>query len=193
MEELDVMDRTTGDIPRQRSGADRFRRRIRGTDPRRAGTLRPAPRRSAMCAPGTPRAQPLIVPVLILPVPLVPARVGAGPDRVPRTRACLVPSRPARARAAGPGVRSRTERLLVGVATVLCSAVVVVVLGLVADVSAGGEDAPASEASVPVSSVPVSVTPVPVSAVPVSAVPVSSLPDRSEPGGVGPARADRPR
>lgn len=142
MEELDVMVRTTGAVPRPRPGADRRTGRRRppvvagAAGPRpsdvgppevRPSDVRwPAPQRGAVCRPGVPRTR----------YPAVPAPAGA-PERVSRTRACLPPPRAARSGVAARGVRTRSERFLVGLATVLCSAVVVVVLGLLADATAG--------------------------------------------------------
>lgn len=143
MEELDVRVRTIGGLPRQRTGADRHRRRIRpvaagrACRPRPDGVLRPAPREAAVCAPGVSRG----------PAPSSPAT--PAPGRVPRTRACLAPPRVARPGPARPGVGTRAERFLVGAAVVLCSAVVVVALGLLAETAAGRAHAPAGATSAP--------------------------------------------
>ena len=76
------------------------------------------------------------------------------PALPPRVRACLVvPGR--RRRPARTPLRSPVERMLVGLATVLCSALVVVVLGLLAEASAGGSGGPAAPAG-PVASYEVS-------------------------------------
>ncbi|RZT84879.1 hypothetical protein EV383_1736 [Pseudonocardia sediminis] len=147
MEELDVMVRTGGEIPRPRTGADRRRRRTRRRVPvaRRSGpgtaTVTPLAPRRRVCVPGPDTAgAPGAVPVPVLPAAI--AGAAAVPERAPRTRACLVPARTAGHRTRGHRVRTRTERFLVGLATVLCSAVAVVVLGLLADASAGRVDAP---------------------------------------------------
>ncbi|MEJ8280926.1 hypothetical protein [Pseudonocardia spirodelae] len=68
-----------------------------------------------------------------------PARsVAVPPPRTvrPLERRCLVPPRPRRARARA-GVRGRVERLLAGLAVALCTATVVVGLGLLGDAAAG--------------------------------------------------------
>lgn len=131
MEELDVMVRTAGSIPRQRtvvrSGAGTGLGRSRA---RSRESIRRAPRASAGCASGRS------------------GRSAGAPGPGPRARACLVPPCAGRAGRARGGVRSRADRILIGVATVLCSAVVVVLLGLVADASAGRADGPVSGSAV---------------------------------------------
>ncbi|MET0187387.1 MAG: hypothetical protein ABW212_00210 [Pseudonocardia sediminis] len=182
MEELDVMVRTGAEIPRQRAGADRRRRRTRRPVlvARRAGpavaTVTPLAPRRRVCAPapGTAGA-PGAVRVPVPPAAFVGD--GAAPERMPRTRACLVPARGAGHRIRGHRVRTRTERFLVGLATVLCSAVAVVVLGLLADASAGRVDAPGS--GVP--------SPAPGDTAPAWSVPWSVL-DGVVPSGVAPSR-----
>lgn len=160
MEQLGVMVRTTGRIPRQRSdaGDDRRRTRIRRAEARGTVGLRPvrqdpggAARRGAACASGSPVRH---VPVPVSVPAHVPVPVAATPERPSRTRACLVPPRATRTGAARHDARSRTDRLLIGVATVLCSAVAVVVLGLIADASAGRSDVPVGGASMTVAPVP---------------------------------------
>ncbi len=64
-------------------------------------------------------------------------------------RACLGPPRTRRVRRRAPGP-TRLEKLLTGVAVTLCSATVVVVLGLVADLAGGAHAGPPTPPSVSV-------------------------------------------
>lgn len=117
--------------------------------PRRAGAQPPPGRTGAVPGPtpDLPRGERSARSRPVRPAAAAPS--GPVPVPAPRTtrpmrRGCVSPTRRPGARGGrGAASHGRAERLLLGVATAVCSATVVVVLGLLADTAAAWNATPA--------------------------------------------------